>query len=82
MDNEAINKLAIELKALVNKYGIEYKMTLAEAVGMLEITKRDVIEEAIERSNAQRRADAEPNAVSKEQINPVNKENGDGVASD
>ena len=55
-------KLAIELKAIINKYGAEAGLTLAEAVGLLEITKRDIIEEAIRNANNQLATEAKEKA--------------------
>lgn len=55
-------KLAIELKAIINKYGAECNLTLAEAVGLLEITKRDIIEEAIRNANNQLATEAKEKA--------------------
>ena len=48
--DEQLDKLALEVKTLINKHGMENPMTLAGAVGILEIIKRDIVEEAIARA--------------------------------
>jgi hypothetical protein len=53
------SKLILELKAIINKYGVEHGLTLAEAIGMIEIAKRDIMEEAIARASMQMKAEAE-----------------------
>lgn len=44
--SRASDHLARELAYLIDRFRLEYKLTYAEAVGVLELVKSDLIEEA------------------------------------
>lgn len=44
--NRASDHFAKELASLIERFRMEYKLTYAEAVGVLELVKSDLIEEA------------------------------------
>ena len=44
--SRASDHLARELAYLIDRFRMEYKLTYAEAVGVLELVKSDLIEEA------------------------------------
>jgi hypothetical protein len=46
-EKEQIDRFSKELVALINRYRAEYELTLASAVGVLEVVKHELIHEQI-----------------------------------